>query len=207
MSYTGDRMERWQRVFFLARQTFIPIIVQDFSHRHHTLNISWPIICPNPPGISFPPPRPRKGKNMSFLSFRQAKRKAKKIITVVHALRPPTPPSAGSCVFPDIVEIGDPSRVSTESYCSSAKLHIDVDITPGPLFPPCDLLTDARESRDQVYHTGPGRVSSQRLHDDVGSVQQKVRVFSFGSAAFVRCWCRVTEDDLSGCWFREVNCG
>ena len=149
---------------------------------------------------------------MSFLSFRQARRKAKKIVSV-RAQRPPTPPSPDrdSCVFPSVVEIGDPSRVSAEAFYSPATLH--VDITSGPLFPSDPFpgsdhpSTNAGQSQDQASHTGLGGASSKLPHDGAGSEQQRVRVLSFEAPAFIRCWCRVTEDDLSGWQSRGINCG
>ncbi|KAH9974269.1 hypothetical protein BGW80DRAFT_173567 [Lactifluus volemus] len=115
--------------------------------------------------------------SMSFLKFRQAKRKAKKIVTV----RSPhsqarTPPSSSSSVFPTVVEIGDPSRISTEC---PVKLHVDVDITPGPLFPSDTFLpgfnaqsADAKQSQDQVSRSGPSGTSSELPYEGTQSTGQ-----------------------------------
>ena len=120
---------------------------------------------------------------MSFLKFRQAKRKAKKIVTI----RSPrsqarTPPSSCGSVFPTVVEIGDPSRISAESCQCPAKL--DVDITPGPLFPSDTSLTgfnalSAKQSQDQVSRSGLCGTSSDLPSEGAKLTQQTVRILSF----------------------------
>jgi hypothetical protein len=130
--------------------------------------------------------------SISFLKFRQAKRKAKEIVTI----RSPrsqarSPPSSSSSVFPTVVEIGDPSRISTESSQCPAKLHVDVDIASGPLFPSDTslpgfnvLLENAGQSQDQVSCSGPSGTSSELPYEGAKSTQQTVRNLSFQSAAF-----------------------
>jgi hypothetical protein len=69
---------------------------------------------------------------MTFLSFRHAKRKAKKMANV-RPLRSQSP-SSGSFVSASVVEIGDPTSASAEAYYTPLTFHVDVDISPEPLF-------------------------------------------------------------------------
>ena len=106
--------------------------------------------------------RPR---SMSFLNFRAARRRAKKIVSLRNrALRPPTPDSFFS---------GEPPRV-------------DVDITHRPLLA-SDVIgisdfrleTSSSDFQDDVLVlTGPSVRFSRSLPDDVGSELRKARVLA-----------------------------
>ncbi|KAI0301251.1 hypothetical protein BC826DRAFT_1101883 [Russula brevipes] len=117
---------------------------------------------------------------MSFLNFRQARRKAKQIVSI-RSLRPPTPPSPSSFGSTEVVDIiVDPSGTSAETYSSPLA---DVDITPEPLFPNDTLLstfrdhgwtTTPRQSRDRLSRSKQYRSSSRLLpQDGTGSVRSK----------------------------------
>lgn len=102
---------------------------------------------------------------MSFLNFRAARRRAKKIVSLRNrALRPPTPDSFFS---------GEPPRV-------------DVDITHRPLLA-SDVIgisdfrleTSSSDFQDDVLVlTGPSVRFSRSLPDDVGSELRKARVLA-----------------------------
>ncbi|KAH9988098.1 hypothetical protein BJV74DRAFT_469706 [Russula compacta] len=123
---------------------------------------------------------------MSFLGFRQARRKAKKIVSV-RSLRPPTPPSPGSFISTSVVEIGDPSGASVEEFLPPVTLHVDIDITPESLRPTDpypstsrndSLTTNSRQSRDRLSRPRLGGVSHKPLHDGAGLAQPKDSSFS-----------------------------
>ena len=63
---------------------------------------------------------------MTFLGFRHAKRKAKKMSNA-RPSRSPTS-SAASFATPSVVEIGDPTSASAEACYAPMALRVDVDI-------------------------------------------------------------------------------
>jgi hypothetical protein len=122
---------------------------------------------------------------MTFLGFRHAKRKAKKM---VNARLPRSPTcSSGSFVTESVVEIGDPTSASAEECYAPMSLHVDLDITSEPLFPSDPFVStfrqhastaNTRESQDRLSYSRLGRSSSNPLHDNAGWVQPRVSVFS-----------------------------
>ena len=127
---------------------------------------------------------------MSFLKFRSARRRAKKVVST-RPHRPPTPPSPGSFASPDFAE---PTRASPEDSSIHTTNQVDVEVTHGSRFPGDPFFPSVREyrlvtkSRDffgGLLSTGPGRngVSpSKPSPDDVGLEQRRVRVL-----ALARC--------------------
>jgi hypothetical protein len=120
---------------------------------------------------------------MTFLGFRHAKRKAKKMVNA-RPSRSPTP-SSGSFVASSVVEIGDPSSTSAEACYTPVTLRVDVDITPDPPFlsdPHFPTFryhsssTYPRQLRDRVSRSGLSRSSHNPSHRDTGRVPQ-VSVF------------------------------
>jgi hypothetical protein len=120
---------------------------------------------------------------MTFLGFRHAKRKAKKMVNIC-PLRSPSP-SSGS-ITTSVVEIGDPSSASAEACYAPVTLHVDVDITPEPLFlgdPFSSAVlnhassTNPRQSQDRLPRSGLGRSSLKPLRDEIEWVQPRVSVF------------------------------
>lgn len=122
---------------------------------------------------------------MTFLGFRHAKRKAKKMSNA-RPSRSPTS-SAASFATPSVVEIGDPTSASAEACYAPMALRVDVDIAREPLFasdpgssafrqhPP---TTNSRESQGRLSRSRLGGNSSKPLHYSVGRVQPRVSVFS-----------------------------
>ncbi len=128
---------------------------------------------------------------MTFLGFRHAKRKAKKMANA----RPPRSPTSSppSFVTASVVEIGDPTSASAEAYYAPMTLHVDVDVTPEPLFPSDPFLstfrqhvstTNPRDSQDRLSRSRLGGSLGQPLHDSAGWVQPRVGVFLTESQAF-----------------------
>jgi hypothetical protein len=116
---------------------------------------------------------------MTFLGFRHAKRKAKKMVNIC-PLRSPSP-SSGS-ITTSVVEIGDPSSASAEACYAPVTLHVDVDITPEPLFlgdPFSSAVlnhassTNPRQSQDRLPRSGLGRSSLKPLRDEIEWVQPR----------------------------------
>ena len=125
---------------------------------------------------------------MYFLSFRHARRKAKKIVSI-RPPRPPTPPSPGSFVSEGVVEIGDPSRPSVEAQYAPLALPMEGFgseplLTSDPFssypIPKPDSIACPRQTQDR--RTRPrstsrrGTSSPKSLHNGAGSVQSKVSV-------------------------------
>lgn len=130
---------------------------------------------------------------MTFLSFRHGKRKAKKMANV-RPLRSPSP-SSSSFVTASVVEIGDPSSASAEAYYTPLTLHVDVDITPEPLFADDPFsstlrhhasIPNPRQSHDRLSRSRVGGSSSKSLHDDARRVQPRVSV---ELQRFIGCQC------------------
>jgi hypothetical protein len=122
---------------------------------------------------------------MTFLGFRHAKRKAKKMVDT----RPPRSPtsSSGSFVAPSVVEIGDPTSASAEACYAPMSLHVDVDISREPLFASDPVMstfrqhsptTNPKESQDRLSRSRLGGNSSKPLHHNAGWVQPRVSVLS-----------------------------
>ena len=120
---------------------------------------------------------------MTFLGFRHAKRKAKKVVNAP----PPrsTTPSSSSFVTPSVVEIGDPTSASAEACYAPVTLHVDVDISRDPLFASDPVLStfrqhsptrNSKESQDRLSRSGLGRNSSKPLQHNAGWVQPRVSV-------------------------------
>jgi hypothetical protein len=118
---------------------------------------------------------------MTFLGFRHAKRKAKKMVNA----RPLRSPS--SSVTPSVVEIGDPTSASAEACYAPMTLHVDVDISREPLFASDPGLstfrhhsptTNPKESQDRLSRSRLGGDSSKPLHHNAGWVQPRVSVLS-----------------------------
>ncbi|KAH8981937.1 hypothetical protein EDB86DRAFT_3086639 [Lactarius hatsudake] len=116
---------------------------------------------------------------MSFLNFRSARRRAKKIVSI-RPPRPPTPPTPNSFVSPNIRE---PTRESAE-HSISTPYQVDVDFSHGPLFASDPFVpgirnyrpaTNSREFRGGPLPTGPGRngASPKSLPHGVGLEQRK----------------------------------
>lgn len=127
---------------------------------------------------------------MTFLGFRHAKRKAKKMVNA----RPPRSPTASSASFvtPSVVEIGDPTSASAEACYAPMTLHVDVDIAREPLFGSDPVLsTNPNESQDWLSRSRLGGNSSKPLHHNAGWVQSRVSAFSTES----RYWCLHTDND------------
>jgi hypothetical protein len=116
---------------------------------------------------------------MTFLGFRHAKRKAKKMVNI-RPLRSPTP-SSGSLTT-SIVEIGDPSGASAEAC--HAPVTLDVDITPEPRFlndPFSSTVrhhasTNPRQLQDRLSRSVLGRSLPKPLRDETEWVQPRVSV-------------------------------
>ncbi|KAI9513451.1 hypothetical protein F5148DRAFT_1278823 [Russula earlei] len=116
---------------------------------------------------------------MSFLSFRHARRKAKKMVGLRHP-RPPTPPSPSSFAAASVVEIGDPSRPSAERLYRAMTPQVDIDIVPEPLFPSDPFVATFRadrptatshtQSRDRRSRSGSGS-PPKAPHNGAGLVQ------------------------------------
>ncbi|KAH9035022.1 hypothetical protein EDB85DRAFT_2143993 [Lactarius pseudohatsudake] len=117
---------------------------------------------------------------MSFLNFRSARRRAKKIVSI-RPPRPPTPPTPNSFVSPNI---GEPTRKSAEHTSISTPYQVDVDFSHGPLFASDPFVpgirnyrpaANSREFRGGALHTGPGRngASPKSLPHGVGLEQRK----------------------------------
>ncbi|KAF8270026.1 hypothetical protein EI94DRAFT_1699069 [Lactarius quietus] len=106
---------------------------------------------------------------MSFLNFRSARRRAKKIVSLRHP-RAPSPPTPGSFVSPDASE---PTR---ESEKSSSAPRIVVDVTHRPL-----LTSDVLGIRDYQCRSPTssrdfqGGLLSKSLPDDVELEQREAR--------------------------------
>ncbi|KAH9968109.1 hypothetical protein BC827DRAFT_1263841 [Russula dissimulans] len=120
---------------------------------------------------------------MSFLSFRHARRKAKKIVSA-RPLRPPTPPSPGSFASTSVVEIGDPTRVSPETYYPVVNPHMDVEIPHEPLFPSDPFLAalphqastlNSTRLQDGRTRSRMGKSSSIPPRDGAGLAQSEDR--------------------------------
>ncbi|KAH9996309.1 hypothetical protein BJV77DRAFT_1065927 [Russula vinacea] len=114
---------------------------------------------------------------MTFLGFRHAKRKAKKMVNI-RPLRSPTP-SSGSLTT-SIVEIGDPSGASAEAC--HAPVTLDVDITPEPRFlndPFSSTVrhhassTNPRQLQDRLSRSVLGRSLPKPLRDETEWVQPR----------------------------------
>jgi hypothetical protein len=140
---------------------------------------------------------------MTFLGFRHAKRKAKKMANARTARSPTS--STGSFVIPSVVEIGDPTSASAEACYAPMSLHVDVDIAREPLFASDPVLssfrqhsptTNPRESQDRLSRSRLGGNSSKPLHHNAGRVQPRVSVFLTGSQWFMRYWRLHTENDF-----------
>jgi hypothetical protein len=143
---------------------------------------------------------------MTFLSFRYAKRKAKKMVNA----RPPRSPTASSASFvtASVVEIGDPTRVSAEACYTPMTLHLDVDIARDPLFPGDPVLstfrqhspaTNPKEFQDRLSRSRLDGNSSKPLHHNAGWVQPRVSVFSTESQMVYKVlvyWCLQIENDF-----------
>jgi hypothetical protein len=108
---------------------------------------------------------------MTFLAFRHAKRKAKKMVSA----RPPRSPTSCSASFvtPSVVEIGDPTSASAEACYAPMTLHVDVDIAREPLFSSDPVVSTFRqhspttnpdESQDWLSRSRLGGNSSKSLH-------------------------------------------
>jgi hypothetical protein len=132
---------------------------------------------------------------MSFLSFRHARRKAKKIVSA-RPLRPPTPPSPGSFASTSVVEIGDPTRVSPETYYPVVNPHMDVEIPHEPLFPSDPFLAalphqastlNSTRLQDGRTRSRMGKSSSIPPRDGAGLAQSEVSIFSHEFPRFIRC--------------------
>jgi hypothetical protein len=122
---------------------------------------------------------------MTFLGFRHAKRKAKKISNARRSRSPIS--SSASFVTPSVVEIGDPTSALAEACYAPMTLRVDVDFAREPLFasdPGSSALrqhsptTNSRESQDRLSRSRLGRNSSKPLHYNGGRVQPRVSVFS-----------------------------
>ncbi|KAH9077663.1 hypothetical protein EDB83DRAFT_2345180 [Lactarius deliciosus] len=122
---------------------------------------------------------------MSFLNFRSARRRAKKIVSI-RPPRPPTPPTPNSFVSPNIRE---PTGESAEHTNISTPYQVDVDFSHGPLFASDPFVpgirnyrpaTSSREFRGGPLPTGPGRngASPKSLPHGVGLEQRKVRALA-----------------------------
>ena len=123
---------------------------------------------------------------MTFLGFRHAKRKAKKMVNA----RPSRSPTSSSASFAttSVVEIVDTTSVSAEAcYAPRTTLHLDVDIARDPLFLSDSVLstfrqhspiTNPRESQDRLSRSRLGGNSSKPLHHNAGCVQPRVSVLS-----------------------------
>jgi len=137
---------------------------------------------------------------MTFLGFRHAKRKAKKMVNA-RPQRSPTP-SSGSFVSTSVVEIGDPTSPSAEACYAPMTLQVDVDITPDPPFPsdpPFSAFhhnsssTYPMQLQDRLSRSRLGRSSPMLLHDDTGRMP-RVSVFSIESQRFMGSWCLYAEN-------------
>jgi hypothetical protein len=125
---------------------------------------------------------------MSFLNFRSARRRAKKIVSL-RPHRAPTPPTPGSFVSPNI---GVPPRAFPEGSSIPTTNQVDVDVIHGlplasdPFVPGIRdhrLATKSRDFRSGLMPTGNGRNGpSNSLSDDVGLEERRVRVL-----ALARC--------------------
>ena len=106
---------------------------------------------------------------MSFLNFRSARRRAKKIVSLRHS-RAPSPPSPGSFVS---ASAGEP----TKSVKGPNDPHIDIDSTHRPF-----LVSDVLSIRDCRLATGSrdfqGGLLSKSLPNDGGLEQRKARVLA-----------------------------
>lgn len=139
---------------------------------------------------------------MTFLGFRHAKRKAKKLANA----RPPRSPSpsSGSFVTASVVEIGDPTSATAEACYAPMTLHVDLDIAPEPLFASDPIFSafrqhsptaNPKESQDRLSRSRLGRNSSKPIHHNAGWVPPRVSVFSTESQMVYVYWCLHTEND------------
>ena len=96
---------------------------------------------------------------MSFLNFRSARRRAKKIVSLRHP-RAPSPPSPGSFVS---ACAGERSKRSVKG---SGDPQVDVDLTHRD----CGLVTSSGNFQ--------GGVLSKSLPEDAGLEQRKARVLA-----------------------------
>ena len=124
---------------------------------------------------------------MSFLSFRHARRKAKKMVTI-RPPRTPTPPSPGSFISTDVVEIGDPSRPSVEAHYAPLSLHMDIGFASEALlrdsYPylihESDPIGSPRQKQDRRSRRSTSRrgsvTSPKSLHNGAGLAQSRVSV-------------------------------
>lgn len=140
---------------------------------------------------------------MTFLGFRHAKRKAKKM---VNARLPRSPPSSsGSFAADSVVEIRDPTSASAEACYAPMTLRLDVDFAREPLFSSdADLstfrhhspITNPKESQDRLPRSRLGGNSSKPLHHSAGWVQPRVSVFSTESQLVYQYWYFHAENDF-----------
>jgi len=130
---------------------------------------------------------------MSFLSFRHARRKAKKIVSA-RSLRPSTPPSPGSFTSTNVVEIGDPARVSPETYYPVVNPRVDIELAHEPLFHSDPFLATLPDQASTLNST---RLQDERTRSRIGTsspippqegaelVRGEVSVFSYESPGFI----------------------
>jgi hypothetical protein len=118
--------------------------------------------------------RPR---SMSFLNFRSARRRAKKIVSLRH--RAPSPPTPDSFVS---AHAGEPTKGSANT---SSVPRVDEDVTHRPLL--ASDVIGIRDSRLEISSSdlqgglvlvGSSAGFSKSLPDDVGSELRKARVLA-----------------------------
>lgn len=107
---------------------------------------------------------------MSFLNFRSARRRAKKIVSLRHP-QAPSPPTPGSFVS---ANVGEPSRKS-HAIKGSGVPRIDVDIEHRPL-----VVNDVLSIRDYRLATSScdlqGGLLPKSLPHDIGLERRKASV-------------------------------
>ena len=122
---------------------------------------------------------------MTFLGFRNAKRKTKKMANA-RPPRSPTP-SLASFATASVVEIGNPTSESAVACYAPMSLHLDVDIAREPLFASDPGLstfhqhspaTNPKESQDRLSRFRLCGNTSKPLHGNAGWVRPRVSVFS-----------------------------
>jgi hypothetical protein len=139
---------------------------------------------------------------MSFLNFRQARRKAKKIVSLRYP-RPATPPTPDSFVSTNVVEIGDPSRPAAEACYAPLTLQLDLGVKGEPFLHSDHILSPSRErALTTSSRQTRDRLSRPRSKSDVvGSVQPRVS----GPASKLSIVSAYTEDGFQDDRLAEVE--
>ncbi|KAI0267418.1 hypothetical protein BC834DRAFT_77255 [Gloeopeniophorella convolvens] len=157
---------------------------------------------------------------MSFLHFRTARRKAKKIVSIRPVHHVPSLPSPGSFTSNDVVEISDAYR-SSEPHFGLASPQVDIEFSNEPLFSSDPFVSstgtylerapasDVDEWQNVPPHmpaASSSGESSRSLQDDVGLEPEvhSLPEFGFSDLAvkvcvlsivfFARSFCTVPPD-------------